>query len=95
MTGIRTRQLEPSQEHEVIEFRDRLLQLPLGFAAWIVTPVAGTLKARNVPFVIASAYEKPERLGGAALAGAPNVGKPTIVPRLLAASNRLTNPELK
>jgi len=95
VTGIRTRQLEPSQEHEVIEFRDRLLQLPLGFAAWIVTPVAGTLKARNVPFVIASAYEKPERLGGAALAGAANVGKPTIELRLLAALNRLTNPELK
>ena len=95
MTGIRTEQLEAAQEHAVIEFRDWLLQLPVGFVAWIVTPVAEILKARNVPFVIASAYEKPERLGGAALAGAPNVGKPTIELRLLAASNRLTNPELK
>ena len=90
MTGIRTEQLEAAQEHEVIEFRDWLLQLPVGFVAWIVTPVAEILKARNVPFVIASAYEKPERL-----ARAPNVGNPTIELRLLAALNRLTNPGSK
>jgi two-component system, response regulator PdtaR len=39
--------------------------------------VAETLRARNVPFIVASAYERPEFAGGAVLAGAPNVGKPT------------------
>ncbi|WP_104667085.1 response regulator [Ensifer adhaerens] len=42
-----------------------------------VTRVAEVLRARNIPFVIASAYELPEHVGGEALSGAPNVGKPT------------------
>jgi DNA-binding response OmpR family regulator len=50
----------------------------------LVTRVAETLKARDVPFALASAYEKPERFGGEVLAGAPNVGKPTGERRLLA-----------
>jgi CheY-like chemotaxis protein len=50
----------------------------------LVTPVAEELRARGVPFVLASAYD---RLGpaAAALAGAPAVGKPTDERRLLAA----------
>ena len=54
-----------------------------------VTSVAETLKARGVPFVIASAYEKPEQFGGEVLAGAANVGKPTNERRLLAALAQL------
>jgi len=51
----------------------------------LVTPVAQALKARNVPFAVASAHDKPERFGGEVLAGAPNAGKPTDERRLLAA----------
>ena len=49
-----------------------------------VTPVAAELRARGVPFVLASAYHVPA-LAAAALAGALNVGKPTDERRLLAA----------
>ena len=49
-----------------------------------VTPVAEALRARNVPFVVASAHSRPELVGGEVLAGAPNVGKPTEERRLLA-----------
>ena len=52
-----------------------------------VTPVAAALRARGVPFVLASAYARPELVPGA-LAGARNVGKPTIERRLLAALTR-------
>lgn len=57
----------------------------------LVTPVAEVLLARNVPFAVASAYNDPEQLGGAVLAGAPNVGKPTNRRRLLAALAQLTD----
>ena len=50
----------------------------------MVTPVAEALRARGVPFVLASAYDRPERLAGT-LAGAVNLGKPTSDGRLLAA----------
>lgn len=50
-----------------------------------VTAVAETLKARNVPFVVASAYDRPEQFGGEVLRGVPNVGKPTTEYSLLAA----------
>ena len=49
-----------------------------------VTLVAEALRARNVPFIVASAYRRPELVGGDVLAGAPNVGKPTEERRLLA-----------
>lgn len=39
-----------------------------------VTPVAESLKERDVPFAVASAYDKPDRIGSEVLAGAPNVG---------------------
>lgn len=58
----------------------------------VVTPVAEALKARGVPFAVASAYQDPERIGGRVLADAPNIGKPTTEPRLLAALARLTLP---
>ncbi|MDK1489779.1 response regulator [Sinorhizobium sp. 7-81] len=48
-----------------------------------VRPVAEALHAQNVPFVVASAYDQPELIGGDILAGAPNVGKPTEERRLL------------
>ena len=49
-----------------------------------VTPVAEALRARGVPFVLASAYDGHE-LGVVVLAKAPSVGKPTDERRLLAA----------
>jgi DNA-binding response OmpR family regulator len=49
-----------------------------------VTPVAEELRARGVPFVLASAYDGHE-LGVVALAKAPSVGKPTDERQLLAA----------
>lgn len=51
----------------------------------LVTPVAEILKARNVPFVVASAYDTPEQFGGEVLRGATNVGKPASEDRVLAA----------
>jgi len=55
-----------------------------------VTAVAEELKSRGVPFALASAYEKPERFGGEALTGVPNVGKPTGDARLMAVLTQLT-----
>jgi DNA-binding NtrC family response regulator len=56
----------------------------------LVTPVAESLKERDVPFAVASAYERPEQIGGEVLAKALNVGKPTGPRRLLAALAQLT-----
>jgi two-component system, response regulator PdtaR len=56
-----------------------------------VTPVAAELRARGVPFVLASAYGG-HGLAAAALAGAPAVGKPTDERRLLAALARAVAP---
>ena len=56
----------------------------------LVTPVADRLKAHDVPFAVASAYDRPEQFGGDVLSGAPNVGKPTRESRLLAALAQLT-----
>jgi DNA-binding response OmpR family regulator len=53
----------------------------------LVTPVAEVLRARGVPFVLASAYDRA-RLTAEVLAGAPNVGKPTNARRPLAALAR-------
>jgi two-component system, response regulator PdtaR len=50
----------------------------------LVTPVAEALRARGVPFVLASAYDRVDQIAPA-LAGAPNVGKPFDAARLLAA----------
>jgi DNA-binding response OmpR family regulator len=41
-----------------------------------VREVAEALRARNVPFIVASAFSRPEVFAGEILAGAPNVGKP-------------------
>jgi DNA-binding NtrC family response regulator len=49
-----------------------------------VTRLAEALCERNVAFAVASAYSSPELIGGAVLAGAPNVGKPTEERRLVA-----------
>nr|WP_281375419.1 response regulator [Hansschlegelia beijingensis] len=59
----------------------------------MVTPVAEALRARSVPFAIASAYERPERFAGEVLAGAVNVGKPAVERRLLAALRQLIDRE--
>lgn len=48
-----------------------------------VTRVAEALRERNIPLVVASAYNSPELFGGEILAGAPNVGEPTEERRLL------------
>lgn len=58
----------------------------------LVTPVADLLKARGVPFAVASAYSRPEQLGGEVLAGVPNVGKPTSERGLLVALSQLMRP---
>ena len=50
----------------------------------LVAPVAEALENRGVPFVLASAYDRPDRMAEA-LAGAANVGKPFDEERLLAA----------
>ena len=57
----------------------------------LVTPVAAALRAGGVPFVLASAYQVPAQVA-AALAGAPNVGKPTGERQLLAALARAVAP---
>ena len=57
----------------------------------MVTPVAGALRALGVPLVLASAYGRSD-LVAAGLAGAPNVGKPVNVRRLLAALGRAVHP---
>jgi two-component system, response regulator PdtaR len=54
------------------------------------TLVAETLKARDVPFAVASAYDSPERFGGEVLAGVANVGKPISERRLLTVLAQLT-----
>lgn len=50
-----------------------------------VTPVAETLRAMGVPFVLASAYGGADLASDAVLAGARNVGKPTRPAVLLGA----------
>ncbi|PBC04632.1 response regulator [Mesorhizobium sp. WSM3860] len=49
----------------------------------LVTPLAEELSSLDVPFALASAYDRPELVGGAVLGDAPNVGKPTAEARLL------------
>nr|WP_272873211.1 response regulator [Sphingomonas arenae] len=56
----------------------------------LITPVAECLKARGIPFAVASAFDWPERVGGDVLAGVPNAGKPTSERRLLSALKQLT-----
>ncbi|RWD30200.1 MAG: response regulator [Mesorhizobium sp.] len=58
-----------------------LLDINLGNE--LVTPVAEALRARGVPFAVASAYDRPG-LFGEVLAEAPNAGKPVGERRLLA-----------
>jgi two-component system, response regulator PdtaR len=58
--------------------------LDINLRGELVTPVAEELRARGVPFVLASAYDDRE-LAVLALARAPNVGKPANERRLLAA----------
>ncbi|MBB6357282.1 hypothetical protein ACFFTN_06735 [Aminobacter aganoensis] len=52
------------------------------------------MKAQNVPFAVASAYQEPERFGGAVLAGVPKVGKQTDELNLLAVLAQLINPDV-
>lgn len=64
-----------------------LLDVKLG--GHLVTPVAESLRAQDVPFALTSAYEDPERIAGKAVARAPNVGKPSTERRLLATLEKL------
>ena len=57
-----------------------------------VTPVAEELRARRVPFVLASAYDHHGLAAVTALAGVPNLGKPTDERRLLAALAKAVAP---
>ncbi len=65
--------------------------LDLNLRGELVTPVAEELRARGVPFVLASAYDG-HKLGVAALAKAPSIGKPTDERRLLAALRQAVTP---
>jgi two-component system, response regulator PdtaR len=60
--------------------------LDLNLRGELVTPVAEALRARSIPFVLASAYRVDQV--APALAGVPNVGKPTDEGHLLAALAR-------
>ncbi len=60
----------------------------------MVTPVAVTLRALGVPFVLASACNSAE-LGDQVLAEAPNLGKPLDEYRLLAALGQHSRDLLK
>lgn len=68
-----------------------LLDVNLG--AELVTPVAVVLQRYGVPFAVASAYATPEQYGGPALAGVPNVGKPTNERRVLATLKQILSPQ--
>jgi CheY-like chemotaxis protein len=57
----------------------------------MVTPVAEALRARGIPFVLASAYDGAQ-LTAEVLAGAPDVGKPVNVRRLLASLAQAVRP---
>lgn len=59
--------------------------LDVSLGSEFVTPVALALRSRGIPFVVASAFDKPEEFAGEVLAGAANVGKPTSELRLFAA----------
>ena len=65
------------------EERPAVALLDIALKEGTVTLVAEALRARNVPFIIASAFSRPELVGGDVLAGAPKVGKPTNERRLL------------
>ena len=54
-------------------------------APLVVGGTAEALRAQGVPFVLASAYDQHGLEAARALAGAPNLGKPTDERRLLAA----------
>jgi DNA-binding response OmpR family regulator len=64
--------------------------LDVQIADGLVTPVAAALRAKNVPFAVASAFDRPAQFAGEALNGAPNVGKPAEQRRLLATLQSLT-----
>lgn len=55
----------------------------------LVTPVAEALKARGVPFLVASAYLEIEAIGGEVFAGVTNIGKPVDEWRLKSALSKL------
>jgi DNA-binding response OmpR family regulator len=65
--------------------------LDVNLADGPVTLVAEALRARNVPFVMASAHSRPEDVAGNVLIGAPNVGKPRDEHRLFAALEQSLN----
>ena len=58
-----------------------------------VTPVAEELRARGVPFVLASAYDHHRLAPETALAGVLNLGKPTNEGCLLAALAQAVRPD--
>ncbi|MFN3891162.1 MAG: response regulator [Beijerinckiaceae bacterium] len=51
----------------------------------LVSPVAEALRRMRVPFVVTSAYDRPDRIAGEVLTGAPHLGKPTSDGALLRA----------
>ena len=60
------------------------------------TPVAEELRARGVPFVLTSAYSRHDGPAAVtALAGVPNLGKPTDERRLLAVLTQAVTPNIR
>lgn len=55
----------------------------------VVTPLAHTLEAMGVPFVVASAYSRAALLNEEVLSRAPQLGKPTRPSELTGALRRL------
>ena len=72
------------------EERPSVVLLDVDLGRRLVTPLAEVLRARQVPFALATAHEQPEKFGGEALAGVPNVGKPAAERRLLTVLAQLT-----
>jgi hypothetical protein len=66
--------------------------LDINLRGELVTPVAEELRARGVPFVLASAYSRHGPAAVTALAGVPNLGKPTDERRLLAVLTQAVTP---
>lgn len=64
--------------------------LDMNLGKELVTPVAEALRARGVPFILASATASPAELGGEVFRDVPNVGKPLTERDLVTTLARVT-----
>jgi two-component system, response regulator PdtaR len=75
--GTVRKRLEPETERPAVT----ILNVRLHGSA--VAAVAAELRRLGIPFVLCSAHDHPELIGGEVLAGVPNAGKPLDAARLL------------